>query len=178
MSEAENELAIGTDDPTTVVADNMVELSMDDLFKITVDAAAAKKTEEDALLPSGTYTTTPPLTAAPGRTKDGREYVRLFGSIVLGEKTSKLGYSLSWQRRNQRDKEGNDLGKPDNMSLLWANAVTAYKKVYAQEPESIGQVIAYLRDYPHRLVVGRIGTGPNANGSPGNMVFSLSAITA
>ena len=160
----------------------MVELSMDDLFKITVDVAGAKKVEEDNLLPDGTYTTVPPLVAAPGRSKDGREYVRLFGSVVLGEAQKKMGYSLSWQRRNRKTKNQDgsftDLGTPDNMSLLWAQAVTAYRQVYQQEPESIGQVIAYLRDYPHRIRVGKIGTGPNAQGSPGNMVFSLSAIIA
>ena len=169
------------------------EPTVDDLFKQFVSEEEVKQTEKDSILPVGTYTTIPEFKVTLGE-KDGRKNARLFGRIFKldehdQETKGAIGYPLSWVRKNKLEKikdettgvviEEKDTGKPDYLSKMFAQAVKAYTVAFGEAPTevddegtvniNIGKVIAYLRDYPHKIRV--IQTQNNEN-----MVVAISAV--
>ena len=169
------------------------EPTVDDLFKEFVAEEEIKQTEKDSILPQGTYTTIPDFKVTLGE-KDGRKNARLFGRISKTDENDvetkgAIGYPLSWIRKNKIEKikdettgvviEEKDTGKPDYLSKMFAQAVKAYTVAFGEAPTelddagtvnvNIGKVIAYLRDYPHKVRV--IQTQNNEN-----MVVSITAV--
>lgn len=161
------------------------EPSMEELFEAQVKMDEVKQAEKDLLLPVATYTTVPALQVKKGVSDNGRPYVRFFGPIqtvieATGEEIkANIGFTFSHVRKNRLDKDGEDTGKPDNMTKLYTNAVSAYKKAYSENPSTVNDVINYIRDYPVRVRVIQIGVptknSPDPTGEAGNMVVALSA---
>lgn len=155
------------------------ELTLDDLFQREVDEDAVHKAEQGMLLETGTWITVPPWKMAI-TDKDGRVFVRLHGSILLGDKKGYISYRLSDQIVNRVDGEGQDTGKPDRASQNYVMARNAFKVAYGEAPRSLGQIVEYLRDYAHKVRVIQIGvpteSNPNPDGEPGNMVVAISPV--
>lgn len=161
------------------------EASMDELFEQQVKMDEVKQAEKDMLIPAATYTTVPALQVKKGVSEAGRPYVRFFGPIqavieATGEEVkANIGFAFSHVRQNRIDKDGEDTGKPDNMTKLYTNAVAAYKKAYGENPATVNDVINYIRDYPVRVRVIQVGVptknNPEPTGEAGNMVVAISA---
>jgi len=179
-----------TESVPTTEFEEAAEPTIDDLYSMQVSEEEVKQTEKDSILPIGTYTTTPEFRVTVGN-KNGRRFARLFGKITLAQEGKEdikgaIGYPLSWDRRNKiikvtDDETGavteKDSGKPDYLSKNFVQAVKAYTVAHGEapldekDPTKInpGLVVAYLRDYAHRLRV--IQTQNNEN-----MVVAISAI--
>ncbi len=152
-----------------------VEVTMDDLYAAEIDTEAQTKERVELLLPSGTYTTTPPFSFKLDTDKSGRKQARFFGEIIMGEIKGKQGMRVSWERRNKKVLEGGvevDTGKPDNSYKLYLQASKAFATAYGREPANAADVITYLRDYPVRLRVIALPDGDS------NMVVAISPVRA
>lgn len=159
--------------------------SLDELFDQQIKMDEVKQAEKDLLLPAATYTTVPAMTVKKGVSEEtNRPYVRFFGPIVAtlesGEEIkANIGFAFSHVRKNRTDADGNDTGKPDNMTKLYTQAIAAYKKAYGEAPVTVNDVINYVRDYPVRVRVIQVGVptrnNPDPTGEAGNMVVAISA---
>ena len=90
------------------------ELTLDDLFQSSIDEEETKKAERELLLPVGTYTTVPPFSPTIDKDKEGRPQARLWGTVQLGDVQGKIGFRLSWVRKNAVDYDtGAETDKPD-----------------------------------------------------------------
>jgi len=148
------------------------ELTLDDLFQSTIDEEETKAAERELLLPVGTYTTVPPFSPTVGKDKTGRPQVRLWGTVQLGDVTGKIGFRLSWVRRNAVDFEtGAETDKPDRSYKNYIMAAKAFRAAYGQDPSNVGELITYLRDFPIRLRIIQTSDGEN-------MPVTISAVRA
>ena len=138
------------------------ELSLDDLFQENIDEETVRKAEKELLLPVGTYTTVPPFSPTIGKDKTGRPQARFWGTIQLGDVQGKIGFRLSWVRKNAIDYEtGAETDKPDRAYKNYIMAAKAFRAAYGQEPSSVGELVSYLRDFPIRLRVIQTSDGEN-----------------
>jgi hypothetical protein len=179
------------------------ELNMDQMWEGGIDNDELKRGAADLLLPVATYHTVPAITLTfndqVGKF-DGRpvgSVARYFGQIIRlatekdvaagkavkeGEQIGQgfIGFGVSPLRVNAKDRDGKDTGRPDRTYRLWMNAVTAYKLAYGADPQSKGDVLNFIRDYPVRVRVGQYNVptenNPEPDGDPGNNVLAISAI--
>lgn len=146
------------------------EFTLEDLFNEQVDQQQVDEAARKMLLPVGTYTTEPPFTPTIKKDKNGRLGIRFWGTVRLGDVQGKIGYALSHVYKNAVDWEtGEPIEKPDRAYKNYVQASKAYKVAHGQGASNVGEVVAYLRDYPHRLRVIQTSDGEN-------MVVAISAI--
>ena len=146
------------------------ELTLEDLFGEQVNQEQVDEAARKMLLPVGTYTTEPPFTPTIRKDKTGRLGVRFWGTVVLGDTKGKIGYALSSIYKAAVDWEtGEVTEKPDRAYKNYVQAAKAYKIAHGQEASNVGEIVAYLRDYPHRVRIIQTSDGEN-------MVVAISAI--
>jgi hypothetical protein len=146
------------------------ELTLEDLFGEQVNQEQVDEAARKMLLPVGTYTTEPPFTPTVKKDKNGRLGVRFWGTAVLGDVKGKIGYGLSHIYKPAVDWEtGEVTEKPDRAYKNYVQASKAYKIAHGQEASNVGEIVAYLRDYPHKLRVIQTSDGEN-------MVVVISAV--
>lgn len=152
------------------------ELSIDDLFAQSVDADKQTAAEKELLLKAGTWTTVPPFAPKVTKDKTGRTIINFFGRVRLldkdGNETDKgsIGFRMSPDRRNAKDFETQEeTDKMDRPSKNYVMAVKAFKVAYERDPENVGEVVTYLRDYEIRLRIMQTQ-------SLENMVVAISAV--
>ena len=145
------------------------EFSLDKAFEDQIDFDAIADVEESGLLPEGTYVTVPALkvtweTQPHEAYPRGRRIVRFFGQVTgrQGEEDVRgwVGFDISpdtaLEPDTRRDgKPNRNAGKPDGLSRRWAQCVRAYQVAVGENPTTSGHVIAFVRDYPVQLRVGR-----------------------
>lgn len=146
--------------------------NMDDLFQIGVDSDKVSEVEKSMLLPVDSYVSTPPLTVTPSLSDDGRRVFRVWGAWE-GRKTQKVGrfgFAFSPDVRQGRD------GGPDRLSKNYAMINRAYVTAFGAQPDTIADLKGYLTEYPVIARLIQVGTQPDAQGEPGNMVVAVSAV--
>ena len=160
-----------------------VDPGLDGLYDEGVDLDAAERVRADVLMPNGSYNSVPPLTATPYQDDDGRRGVYLYGAIISRKPLARqkgqppevvegrVDFRMSNDRRNWDD------GGPDYASVLWADAVAAFKQATQTDPGSVRDVVQYISSYPVGLVVVKSGIpterNPEPKGSPRNRVKSI-----
>jgi len=145
------------------------------------DAAEVDKAMHDLALPTGGYTTTAGMVLSTSEFED-RAYAQIWGEVQgmidiegkLTEVKGRVGYRLSPERRNGTKwvdgvNTGEDSGKPDSASKLYAMAAKLFIKTYQQEPATPMDVFEFLRDYAHRVRLMATEDGRN-------IVLSISAL--
>lgn len=171
------------------VLDNLVdeavpEFTLEDLFGEQVDQQQLDEAARKLLLPNGTYTTEPPFnpkisirdiatgaivdSSQPGFKLDKSKHRRmanLWGTVVHGDTRGKIGYRLSPDYKNAVDWEtGVELDKPDAAYKNYVQASKAYKVAHGISGDAgvtVAEILAYLRDYPHRLRIMQTSDGEN-----------------
>lgn len=156
-------------------AEETPEMSMDDLFNEHVEHEQVAKAASDLLLKEGTYTTVPALSLRLRKDPkdDNRPYADFYGPIQLGDEKGRIGFRLSWVRRNKVDfntKQVTD--KPDAAYVKYGQAVKAFEAAYGHKANTIPEVLQYIRDFPVRLRVGVVG----GEDDPKNYVFNISPV--
>lgn len=164
-----------TENPVTA-EEEAAELTIDDLFNEQVNEEAVNKAQSEMLLPVGTYTTIPQFKITKmGRDKNNRPFARFYGECEFGQHKGRIGFGLSWERRNARVKDEvsgelvEDPSKPDRAYKNYVMAVKAYKAAHGEAPSNVGAVLEYLQNYPVKLRLIQTQDGEN-------MVVAISAV--
>lgn len=151
----------------------VAELTIDDLFAQDVDTAAVEQGNKDLLLKAGTWTTVPAWRVKVSKNEKDKDRVIIFlsGKVSLeGEKDGNSSYRISPERRNKVDFDTKvPTDKPDRAYVNYLQAHKAYKTATTRDPVNVGEVIQYLRDFPHRLRIMQTPSGEN-------MVVAISAV--
>lgn len=149
-----------------------LEMTLEDCFAIQRDEEAIKQTEQELLIPNGTYTTVAPLKVKIGKTsKDNRPYAMFSGRIQVGDKTRFFPrFFLSWEKRTKKDQDGNDTGKADRQYTNYVMADKAFRTATGKSAGNVGEVVQYLTEYPTRLRVIQLSD------SGENMVVAISPV--
>jgi len=150
-------------EPELETAVEVEELSIDALFNQGVEEDQVTQGLKDASMPVGSYTTeVPPLKIGVKRDDKGRLFVNAFFKVTMGDTKGAIGYRFSPDRKDAVNRDtGESTGKPDRAYKNYLQSYNAFTRATGQKPANVGEVAAYIRDYPVKLRIIQLPDGEN-----------------